>query len=154
MRKRKEDIPLLAEHFLETYSRQYNRATPSLSQEAVLKLLAYDWPGNVRELENIIQRAVIKSRGSVLSDRDLTIPDPSNNSRQEPFREAKAKIIKEFEQSYISKVLAINNGNISRAAKEAGMDRKSFWRIIKEHRIKVPPPLPIALSKIEPGMLR
>ncbi|MDI6794748.1 MAG: sigma-54 dependent transcriptional regulator [bacterium] len=139
LRERKEDIPILSDYFLEVYSRQYNRATPSLSQEAVLKLLAYDWPGNVRELENIIQQVVVRSSGSILSEQEIDIPDPSGNGRKKSFREARTSIIKEFEQSYISKVLVINNGNISQAAREADIDRSAFRRLMKKHQIQTAP---------------
>lgn len=139
LRERKADIPLLAEHFLETYSRQYGRGTLSLSREAISKLVDYDWPGNVRELENVIQRALIRSTSPVLSARDIDIPEPSANVRKESFHEAKAIIVKEFERNYIRKTLAANNGNISQAAKEAGLHRASFWKLMKRHQLQTVP---------------
>jgi DNA-binding NtrC family response regulator len=92
--------------------------------------------GNVRELENIIDRAAVLSEGSVISRTAIMLPRPATDA-EGTFREAKAKLIGQFETSYIRGQLAANNGNVSRAARAAGKNRRAFFELIRKHNINV-----------------
>jgi DNA-binding NtrC family response regulator len=134
LRDRGNDILELAEHFLSVYSREQGRLTPQLCETARQRLLNYSWPGNVRELEGVIQRALVLSDASVLTAEDLELPDIDVAQRQlEQFQLGKSLAIGQFEREFIARMLAIHNGNISRAAKAAGKDRRSFQRLVSKH---------------------
>ena len=148
LRDRPEDIPLLAQHFLNVGP--FNRVpggdvrVHSISPEAMTLLSGYDWPGNVRELLNVIERAVSFAEGQRIEVRDL--PDqlqPSTPAREvQPFpesdiafKEAKERWVSSFERDYLIKLLARNKGNISHAAREAEIDRKYFRKLMKKHGV-------------------
>jgi len=109
-----------------------------------------DWPGNVRELENIIERGVIMSMDNVLQVNDISIPALSSISptiapvlmpaKEEiyslPFKEAKDKLIEEFQTQYISKVLAKHSGNVSQAARESGLKRQYLHRLMRDTNVE------------------
>ncbi len=137
LRKRKGDVPLLAAHFL----RRYGGGTQKINPEAMELLDEYSWPGNVRELENVIQRALALADDESIKAQDLPSqirkPRLANKSRSLPvrldlsFAEARAH----FERHYVEHYLSKNDRNISRAAKKAKIDRKSFWRLMQKHGI-------------------
>ena len=134
LRDRGNDILELAEHFLSVYSREQGRLTPQLADSARQRLLNYSWPGNVRELEGVIQRAIVLGDTSVLTADDLELPDIDVAQRQlEQFQLGKSLAIGQFEREFVARMLAIHNGNISRAAKAAGKDRRSFQRLVSKH---------------------
>jgi transcriptional regulator with PAS, ATPase and Fis domain len=135
LRERTEDIPLLASHFLHRYARHYGRASLRLSGDALYKLVMHAWPGNVRELETVIQRAVILASSPVLRPVDIDLPHSSQNSVSEAqsFREAKARVIEQFERTYLHNLLAAHEGNVTHAAKEAGEVRRSLQRLMKKY---------------------
>ena len=135
LRERPGDIPLLARHMLEKYASEFNKEVQSLSPEVLQKLMVHDWPGNVRELENVIERAVVFCKKSVIEPPDVLLPSREAPSSPEPFREAKARIIERFERNYIQGLLAANQGNISRAAKLAMKNRRAFWELIRKYKI-------------------
>ncbi|MGL6094384.1 MAG: sigma 54-interacting transcriptional regulator [Fimbriiglobus sp.] len=116
LRKRKDDIPLLAEHFLAAISRKVGRRTPPLTLAAVQRLQQYDWPGNVRELQHVVERAVITSTGTRLN---LDLPAPAKSSRPpEPAVTADAGVrtdtqIRQLEADNIRAALAVANGKVS-----------------------------------------
>ncbi len=135
LRDRGNDVLELAAHFLSVYAREHGRLTPQLSESARQKLLNYSWPGNVRELEGIIQRAIVLSDASVLTADDLEIRELNDGSHQllEQFSLGKSLAIGQFEREFVARMLAIHNGNISRAARAAGKDRRSFQRLVSKH---------------------
>lgn len=143
LRERIEDIPLLAYHFLRKYALRSGRDIRRISLEAMRALRSYNWPGNVRELENAIERSVVMVRGDVIQPTDL--PDlvvsaddavvPKNMLYDLPFSEAKKKVIDNFEKDYVMEVLKRAGNNISEAARQAGLDRSNFRRIIKKYNI-------------------
>ncbi|HSF43574.1 MAG TPA: sigma-54 dependent transcriptional regulator [Thermoanaerobaculia bacterium] len=142
LRERREDVPLLARHFLERYSRELGRPVPALSPGVLETLAAYDWPGNVRELEHLLYRALVLLDGRTrVERRDIELPGDSRRlgEHAEPpsFREAKARMVERFEKSYLAEVLAASGGNISRAAQAAGKNRRAFFELLKKHRIDV-----------------
>lgn len=135
LRERVNDIPLLARHFLAGYATAAKRTVSSFSPEAMQALLLYGWPGNVRELQHTIERAVVLSRGVVIGMQDIMISGRSDASEKESFQEAKARMISEFERSYIEGLLASYDGNISRAARAANKNRRAFFQLIRKYRI-------------------
>ncbi|MCX8059914.1 MAG: sigma 54-interacting transcriptional regulator, partial [Aquificaceae bacterium] len=119
LRERKEDIPLLVNHFVEKYARKYARRVRGVSSEAMKVLLSHSFPGNVRELENIIERAVITCMGSLIKPEDLQV-----DAEREPVpQEEKERILKALEQA---------GGNKTLAAKMLGMHRTTLWRKLRE----------------------
>ncbi len=142
LNQRQEDIPLLAHHFLKKYALLYQKAIHYISQDALNALSAYDFSGNVRELENMIERGVIFCRTDCLNVKDIfaegngvctsvseePIPDIFNM----PFREARDAHMNHFYRQYIQFLLQRSNGNISRAAENAGIQRQYLHRLIKD----------------------
>ena len=135
LRDRGGDVLRLASHFLEVYSKEHQRLTPpQLSEDALQKLLNYSWPGNVRELEGVIQRAIVLQQSPVLTPDDIELPKASDRCPEsESFRMEKSLAIGQFERDFVARLLAQHRGNISRAAKAAGKDRRSFQRLVNKH---------------------
>jgi DNA-binding NtrC family response regulator len=135
LRDRAEDIPLLAEEFLDRAARKQGRAL-RLGAEALDRLLAYPWPGNVRELENIMERAAILSRGETVDLDDLpphvidgTLPGPAAVlPRQQTLAEA--------ERAHITQMLERHGRSYSRAAEALGIGRTTLWRKLKEYGLE------------------
>jgi len=135
--QRPDDIPLLARHFLEKYTSEFNKKVFQISDSAIEKLQAYGWQGNVRELENVIERAVLLCETDVIKETDIQIGNLKREKVQEKFQSAKAGVIEKFEKSYLQKVLSAYRGNISQAAKAAGKDRRAFFELIRKYEINV-----------------
>jgi DNA-binding NtrC family response regulator len=129
LRERTGDIPLLAQHFLELSARRSKKAVPRIAPAAMRALCHYAWPGNVRELENVIERAVIVTKGEVIADVERFLSGEGERPRVDlslPFRDAKARVVEEFERAYIGGVLDTHGGKLTAAAKHADMDPKNF----------------------------
>ncbi len=130
LRERPEDIPLLAQHFLEEAGRRLKRAVKGIVPDSLQALVRYPWPGNVRELENVIERAVIVSREDVLTGLERFLGGPAGAHAPVdlslPFRDAKARVVEEFERAYVAGLLEANGGKLTAAAKHADMDPKNF----------------------------
>lgn len=136
LRERGPDILKLASHFLNVYAREQGRATPSLSEAAAQQFLEYPWPGNVRELESVIQRAIVLQPAAVLTPDDFSLQCVApQNPDAAPFRKGKSQAIGQFERNFIAKLLTTHGGNISRAAKAAGKDRRSFQRLVNKYAL-------------------
>jgi DNA-binding NtrC family response regulator len=136
LRERSDDIPLLAGHFLEKYTIQFNKPITDFSAEAIQLLQRYDWPGNVRELEHYVERAVVLSKGRMIDAKDVILP-PSESHYLESFHDAKSKMIAAFEKTYIERLLLAHHGNISQAARAAQKNRRAFWELVRKHQIEV-----------------
>ncbi len=141
LRERKGDIPLLAEYYLRKYSRLNHRTIKGISKEAMRFLEGYPWPGNVRELQNVIERAVSLTENEIIQPEDLPTSIRKNRTFSPvpgllPFKEAKRRWVEEFEKRYFEDLLKKTDGNITRAAKEAGLNRKTIYRILRKYRIK------------------
>jgi DNA-binding NtrC family response regulator len=138
LRERRNDIPLLANHFIETLSNEADLPVKSLSRDAIVKLqLHHDWPGNVRELHNVLQRAVLKSSGPEITAAQLELSSSRKTESQAgtDFRSAKVEAVERFEREYVTTLLEKHGNNITRAAREAGKERRAFGRLVKKHRI-------------------
>jgi two-component system, NtrC family, response regulator GlrR len=139
LRERREDIPHLARHFLRKHAGE-RRRPPVLSPGALEALVGYDWPGNVRELEHVLERAVVLAPDEeLMEERHIGLPCAPGRAAAVPaaegFREAKARAVAEFEESYLRKLLLVHGGNISGAARAAGKNRRAFWELIRKHGI-------------------
>lgn len=137
LRERREDIPLLSQHFLAQYAAEFKKDVTKLSQEAMHLLMTYSWPGNVRELEHVIERATVMMEGVLLQAKDLNLPSSPGAGCYESLQEAKAKEITRFEKNYIQGLLYVCGGNITRAAQVAQKNRRAFWQLIQKHQIDV-----------------
>lgn len=137
LRERREDITLLATHFMVKYATEFEKNTNCFSPGALQKLLLYGWPGNVRELEHVIGRAVALSQQRVIREVDIVFPSAEANAKQESFQQAKAKIIGQFERTYLQGLLLAHQGNITKAAQAAQKDRGALWHLLRKHRIDV-----------------
>jgi DNA-binding NtrC family response regulator len=144
LKERPEDILLLAKYFLQNVCKKLNKKEPKFSAAAKRIIQTYPFPGNVRELENIIQRAVILCRGDTIKVEHLPeeiqtwFSGTSSNTdlHSLPFKEAKERIVSNFEQNYLRKVLDRNNGIISKAAESAGMHKKNFHEKLVKYGIR------------------
>jgi DNA-binding NtrC family response regulator len=145
----KEDIPLLAQHFLRMYAAEYERKDMSFSPEALQCLMRRTWKGNVREFQNTINRAVLLATAPILTPDDLTddydirdsdsittIPNFPQDSNQLPYKQAKQEIVATFTVSYLSNELHKTKGNVSAAAKASGLERQSFQRLMRQHSLQ------------------
>ncbi len=137
LRDRKDDIPLLAEHFLRKYAAENERPVSRISPEALDLLTRYHWPGNIRELENIIERAIILSRHSIILPEDLPRRiriEPSGISGTS--LPSKISLI-EMEKIHIIKVLEETGGNKKKAADILGIDRRTLYRMAARYGISL-----------------
>jgi len=137
LRDRREDIPLLARHFLARYSREFDSQVRDFSDEAMDMLMVYSWPGNVRELEHAVERAIVMCNKPLIQASDIVLSNQAVAGKRESLREAKAKEIERFEKNYIQGVLSSCRGNITRAAQISQKNRRAFWQLIQKYRIDV-----------------
>lgn len=132
LRERKEDIPLLAEHFLKMYSKKLNKRIEGITPEALQKMLLYDWQGNVRELENKIEYAVAMTSRSHIAPEDILLSAINQDLEIRTLDEAKEK----FEKEYLRKLLATTKGNFQKAARLAKRQRSDLYYLMKKHHLK------------------
>jgi DNA-binding NtrC family response regulator len=141
LRERKDDIPLLAEHFLAVYREKWKKDVRSISPSLMGRLFAHDWPGNVRELEHWIERAVVLARGDSLEAEDLDaatadlgpegdVPAPGG------FLEAKQQVIESFERDYFRRLLAETKGSIGLAAKRSGLNERNVYEKMRKYGLR------------------
>lgn len=138
LRKRPDDIPLLAQHFLGKYAEKNRKAVKGFSPQAMEMLLKFDWPGNVRELENAVERSVILLTGDYVTERELpmgltedrpdsTVPEPLRQVADEP------RPLEEVERDAILAALQASGGNKSETAKRLGINRKTLYKKLKSY---------------------
>jgi two-component system response regulator AtoC len=144
LRQRKEDIPLLIDHFIEKYKYKYNKKALKFNEEAMKALIAYDWPGNVRELENVINNAVLLSERGILgveglkrnifsgtSDNQLAVDISKVTSLKETIDE----VVNNYEKQIIHQFLVRNNYNKSKTARELSITRKTLAQKIGKYNL-------------------
>lgn len=158
LRDRKEDIPLLVRSFISELNTQ-RPAPVEIDPVCMAMLMNYDWPGNVRELKNCIESASALCDGNMIKKEDIKIAAFKNGRGEQrtviadstdtvrtpgdavadpgilTYKEAKARVLEEFERSYITSMLSRNSGNISAASRDSGIDRKNFWQLLKKYGI-------------------
>jgi DNA-binding NtrC family response regulator len=136
-------VALLAHHFLRRYGRNRERPITGMEPEAIAVLETYDWPGHVRELQNVVERACALADGPMIQVRDLPAhvrgrgrPATSLLDRDLPLAAAREAWLQAFAEQYLTHLLRRHGGNISQAAKTAGIDRKTLHRLLSKHGIK------------------
>ncbi len=133
LRERKEDIPLLIEHFIRQFVNETKKRITGVSEDALKLLVNYSWPGNVRELENVIQRAITLTQYETILPEDLPssmLQEIRENVLDRGLREKYS--IDQLEKEYIRKILIEVGGNKSKAAEILGLDRKTLYRKLEE----------------------
>lgn len=135
LRARKNDIILLARHFLAHYAAKLNSPAVAFSPEAERKLLLYSWPGNVRELEHVVERVVVLCTQKIIQEEHIVLS--CENGTGHSFQEMKARMISQFETDYIQSLLIAYRGNITKAAQAAQKERRTFWELVRKHKIDV-----------------
>lgn len=139
LRERPADIPILACHFLNTYCRSAGLPRKCFSSGSLAMLSRYEWPGNVRELLNVVQRTAILTPAKQILPSHLSLQESSEEaSGPLNFRQARAASIAEFERQYVERMLQKHSGNVTRAAIEAGKDRRAFGRLVKKYNLRGP----------------
>lgn len=123
-----EDIALIADHFLNYYTRKYHKQIDSFSPEAMAKLRRYPWPGNIRELQHAIERAVIMADSATLQATDFLF-----NRRGVQQNDSETLNLDEVEKTAVSKAIQLHSGNISKAAEELGLTRASLYRRMEKY---------------------
>ncbi len=132
LRERKEDIPLLAEHFFQYYSRKAGKSFESPSAELLQYLSEYDWPGNIRELQNVLERAVILSPGPSLKFSDFIIP-PRSNPHSGKISDSLS--LQGMEEKHFIQVLQQSQGNITQASRLLGVSRGAVYRRLHKYKV-------------------
>jgi transcriptional regulator with PAS, ATPase and Fis domain len=137
LRDRKADLLLLADHFLEKFSREHGKVIKRISTPAIDMLMAYHWPGNVRELENALERAVILTQGSTIDIPAL--PERVTTRKSEPLvteRTPTNPTLETIERAYILWVLESEGGNKTRAADVLGIDPSTLYRKLARYGVE------------------
>lgn len=147
LRERFEDISLLAEYFLDRYRQEYNQPEKRFQQNSLLWMERYSWPGNVRELENVIHRGFVLSPGEVIDISQILLQRQGLDRRQNiidrrtyldingGLTEVKQRIIEHIENIYLRNLLTQTHGNITKAAKLAGKERRALGKLLKKYMI-------------------
>jgi DNA-binding NtrC family response regulator len=144
LRVRREDIPLLAAHFLDKHAKAHRRDVSGFAPAALRVLTEYTWPGNVRELENAIERAVAVAGGAEVDVRDL--PTELRDNPKDglpidalvklPYREALDTARDSFSRDYLAALMREFKGNVTRAAERAGVERESLHRLLRRYGVR------------------
>ncbi len=143
LRDRGDDVLLLADHFLERYRARYDQPARTLSAATRQWLRRFDWPGNVRELENLLLRGFLLAEGDEIhfdppagagrERRGETIDRRFHQLYRHSFQEAKRLVVERFERTYLQQMLRETQGNVSRAARKAGKERRAFTKLLEKH---------------------
>ena len=126
--ERVDDIPLLANHFLNYYTRKYRKDVVALAPEAMIKLKKYAWPGNVRELQHALERAVIMADSNTLQESDFLFSRKTHDVLAND-----SLNLDDVERTAVAKAIQLHNGNISKAAEELGLTRASLYRRMEKY---------------------
>lgn len=128
LRQRKEDLPLLANHFLQRYARRYRKEMTGFDHAALQAILDHPWPGNVRELDHALQRAVLMAKGEQLTSADLGL-----QSKRDGAGRIEDMSLDDVERFLIKKALEKNDGNVTEAARALGLSRSAMYRRLQKH---------------------
>jgi DNA-binding NtrC family response regulator len=129
LRKRTEDIPVLAQHFLHIYAQKYRKPGMKISKTAIKQLQQYAWPGNIRELQHAIERAVIMSDVYELGPEEFLLTSPVRKSEEKNL----TYNLEEIEKTAIQQAIKKYQGNLSMAAKELGFGRSTLYRRMEKY---------------------
>jgi DNA-binding NtrC family response regulator len=142
LRERRDDIPLLADRFLEKHTPP-GETVPRLAPDALEALMTLDWAGNVRELESIIVRGILLGDRKTIRLRDLSLPVAPERAvpaavdatTDGSYQSLKRRAIAEFEQQYLTRLMRQCSGNVSQAARASGKERRELGRLLKKHQL-------------------
>lgn len=149
LKEKKDDIPLLAYHFFRKYAKEMNKNIKSISVDAMNMLNAYSWPGNVRQLENVIERAIVMAEGDTITTEHLPFavkaetahPDTPIPKTSKELKGTKKKVresaVESIEKSFILDALTRNDWNITRSARDVGMQRSNFQALMRKYKIRI-----------------
>jgi DNA-binding NtrC family response regulator len=129
LRERKEDIPLLVEHFIDRFNIEMEKKVEGVSDGALRFLMAHDWPGNARELRNVIERAMVVAKDTRITEADVGLPAPRKEGTN-------GKSLGDMEREHIHRILVENRWNIIRSAQVLGIDRVTLYNKIKKYELK------------------
>jgi DNA-binding NtrC family response regulator len=129
LRERKEDIPAIANHYVNFFSQKYHSRNMQISEAGMNKVIHYSWPGNIRELKHQMEKAVIMTNSSVLSEKDILV-EPSVR-----FSQTNSLNLAENEKILISKAIEKNHQNYTKAAEELGITRRTLYNKIKHYEL-------------------
>lgn len=135
---RKEDVPILVEHFIKKFCRQHGKESKGVTPDAMNALISYSWPGNIRELENLIQRIVVLSTSCSIGPEHLHFcyARPAvGEAIPESFKVAKKKALDSFVKTYLVRLLTEYGGSVVKAAEVAGKSRTAMWNLLKKYNI-------------------
>jgi len=127
LRDRGDDIPVIARYLLSRYAKEYDTKVKGFSPNAAVAIKKYDWPGNIRELENRLKKAIVLAEGNLLGPEDLGL---SGDNLPSILSLAAAK--EKFQRDYINEVLALNNGNRTKTARDLGVDPRTIFRHLEK----------------------
>mgnify|MGYP001091033850 CR=1 FL=1 len=130
--ERREDIPVLATHFLRRLAERYRKPQPTLAPEAMALLIAAPWPGNVRQLLNLLEQAIALTTTAVIPASVVQTALREDASALAPFEEAR----RSFERDYLVRLLKITGGNVTQAAQMAKRNRTEFYKLLQRHRLE------------------
>ena len=143
LREHPEDIPVIANHLLEKHCLLLDKPAKKISPELMDIFIRKSWEGNVREMENVIMQGILFSTGEAINPGDVNLKKaPKINNRDKftyndlPYRTAKEKILTDFNHGFIGRLLEANNGNVSRAARQCGLERQALQQIMRRYQIK------------------
>jgi len=145
LRERREDVPLLVDHFLTRFCRQSRHKPIQVTPAATALLVDHSWPGNVRELECVIEEAALRSQRDVLDVEDFRFvaTDPvaspvptSAGDLKRRLKALRAEAVVELERLFVVRALERHQGNVSRAAREVGMQRPNFQALMRRHHVR------------------
>jgi len=132
LRDRREDIPLLVEHFLDQLTVQLQKRMDGVSVEAMAALVSWPWPGNVRELRNVLERGAVVAKGSTIQLADLGLDPPPPRDSVALGTPGPGGTLEDVERRYIAQVLEEAGGNVSQAARILDIDRVTLYAKIKK----------------------
>ena len=132
LRERREDITLLATHFLSQLATRYGKTVNAFGADALARLMEYDWPGNVRELLNVVEQAVALSTGPIVSVALIENALRGPSTELQPFEKARGQ----FERDYLARLLKMTNGNVTHAARLAKRNRTEFYKLLHRHHLQ------------------
>jgi DNA-binding NtrC family response regulator len=144
LRSIREDIPILTQHFVQQAATEFNITPKSVSPDAMRHLTSLPWPGNIRQLRNAVQKAMIFSKGETLEMRDFLEDQDAADYRGDeaaqitvlPFRTVRDKMVADFTKRYLEEALTRNRGNVSAAARDSGIERQHFQKLMRKFGLR------------------
>jgi DNA-binding NtrC family response regulator len=143
LRERAEDIPILVDHFLRRFSKEFRQQLKAVPPGVMRRLMNHQWRGNVRELENVISRAVLLSPETEIRAEDLGIGLADSGEclttdevKGLPYKDAKGHVLELFHREYLTSLLLRTSGNVTKAAKECGLERQALQQVMRRYGVK------------------